>query len=217
MLDTILYIVLMGVSTYVYTLNYRVLTPPLRALAINITLTFLIMLCAIYILKIEKKPNIYLFHILPIIQYGLYGYMFGQFFEQKLAKRLVWASVVLFTVVSLTLSFRVQFWSQYNSYAMSLYNVLLSIWSIYYLWRVFVDVKLMALEREASFWISTGLLFTSLGSFFVQGLMDYLLKSSLEYALAVYWIYELMNFVLFGIFLLALYVYLRYLPHTHRP
>ncbi|WP_381519785.1 hypothetical protein [Spirosoma soli] len=106
----------------------------------------------------------------------------------------------------------VQPWSQYNSYALTLFNTLTGIWSGYYLWRIFIDVKITSLEKEATFWVCAGLFFTSLGNFFVQGLMQYMISVSNQYALTVYWIQELMGFVLFGVFLIALYIHLRSLP-----
>ncbi len=209
MWDTYLYIALMGVSTYWYTINYRILTPPLQTLTINITVTFAVTLYAIYVYKVERSNNIYIFHILPIIQYLLYGRLFTQLFGQIFVKRLVWLSVGLFTVVSLLLSFTIQPWDKYNSYAATLFNLLIVLWSGYYLWRTLIDTKVIALEKEALFWIIVGLLVTSLGNFFVQGLMNYLITNSDSYALAVYWIRELMSFVLFISFLVALFIYIR--------
>jgi hypothetical protein len=199
----------MGVSTYWYTINYRILTPPLQTLTINITVTFAVTLYAIYVYKVERSNNIYIFHILPIIQYLLYGRLFTQLFGQIFVKRLVWLSVGLFTVVSLLLSFTIQPWDKYNSYAATLFNLLIVLWSGYYLWRTLIDTKVIALEKEALFWIIVGLLVTSLGNFFVQGLMNYLITNSDSYALAVYWIRELMSFVLFISFLVALFIYIR--------
>ena len=212
MWDTYLYIALMGVSTYLYTVNYRVLTPPLQTLTINITVTFAVTLYAIYLYKVERSNNIHIFHILPILQYILYGRLFSQLFDQVLVKRLIWLSVGLFTIIALLLSFTVQAWTAYNSYAATLFNLLIASWSAYYLWRTLIDTKVVALERDALFWIVVGLLITSLGNFFVQGLMNYLITNSDSYALTVYWIRELMSFVLFSSFLVALYIYLRHSP-----
>jgi len=216
MWDTFLYIALMGVSTYLYTINYRVLTLPLQILTINITATFVLTVYAIYIWRVEEKNNLYIFHILPIVQYTLYGLLFSQLFDQRFVKILIWLSIVLFGGVTLILSLTIQSWEQYNSYASTLFNLLISFWSGYYLWRTFVDAKVAALEREALFWVSAGLFVTSLGNFFVQGLMNYLMKNSDSYALAVYWIHEVMEFLLFGVFLLALYIYLRYSLNNNR-
>jgi hypothetical protein len=216
MWDALLYIAIMGVSTYLYTINYRVLTPPLKLISIAITVTFVATLCAIYVYRFKNEDNIYIYHILQIIQYIVYSLFFSQLVERVFVKRMIWLSIGLFTISALTLSSTVQPWDQYNSYETTLFNVLISLWSGYYLWRIFVDVKVEALEREASFWVVVGLLFTSLGNFFVQGLMAYLLANSESYALTVYWIHELMELVLFGIFLFALYIYLRYRPDSHR-
>lgn len=163
MWDTFLYIALMGVSTYLYTINYRVLTPPLQILTINITATFVLTVYAIYIWRVEEKNNLYIFHILPIVQYTLYGLLFSQLFDQRFVKILIWLSIVLFGGVTLILSLTIQSWEQYNSYASTLFNLLISLWSGYYLWRTFADAKVEALEREALFWVSAGLFVTSLG------------------------------------------------------
>ncbi|GAB4056212.1 hypothetical protein GCM10028810_71590 [Spirosoma litoris] len=217
MWDTLLYVGLMGVSTYLYSINYRVLTPPLRLLTINITLTFATTLYAIYIIKATKDDNIYLYHILTIVQYSLYGLQFGQLDESSSRKRLIWLSIILFDIGALLLSLTIQPWTQYNSYAITIFNVLMALLSGHYLFRVFMDIKVLALERDAMFWIAAGLFFTSLGNFFVQGLMQHLISSSGPYALTVYWIHELMDCLLFAFFLRALYVYLRYSQNSNRP
>ncbi|WP_020600173.1 hypothetical protein [Spirosoma panaciterrae] len=216
MWDTYLYMTLLGVGTGLYLFNYRILTPPLRILGSTIAITWLGTGYSIYIGAVHHKPNIHVYHILIIIQYALYGLMFEKLIDQPLVKRIIRASLVLFALISLSLSLTIQPWNQYNSYATTLFNALIAIWSSYYLWRMFVDIKVEALEQEASFWISTGLLFSSLGSFFAQGLMNYLLVNTANYAIMVYWIHELMDFILFVFFLLAIYIYLRYLPHTQR-
>ena len=196
--------------------NYRVLTPPLRLLAINITITFISTIYAIYIYRVTYANNMYIYINLMIVQYALYSLLFSQLFDRVFIKQLIWGSIGLFGSGALILSLTIQSWNQYNSYESTLFNLLLVCWSGYYLWRTFVDAKVVALEREALFWVATGLFFTSLGNFFVQGLMDYLLTNSEPYALTVYLIHEIMDFVLFSSFLLALYIYLRYLPNSHR-
>lgn len=216
MWDAFLYVALMGVSTYLYTINYRVLTPPLRLLSINITATFAATIYAIYLFKVAQKDNIYIYHILPIVQYTLYGLLFSRLVEPVFIKRLIWLSIGLFAGISLFLSLTIQSWDKYNSYESTLFNVLIACLSGYYLWRIFVDVKVSALEQDALFWVAAGLFFTSLGNFFVQGLMNYLITNSVSNTLTVYLIHELMDFVLFGIFLLALYVYLRYSLNSNR-
>lgn len=212
MWDTILYVLLLGVSMCLYGINYRILTPPLRSLTAGIAATFVITVYGIYVWRVEHRDNLYVFHILPIVQYAAYGMMFSRLVQQRRIRPFVWLTVVLFASISLTLSLTIQPWTQYNSYALTLFNVLIVFWSGYYLWRTFIDIKIVALEREAQFWVCAGLFFTSLGNFFVQGLMDYLIQISEQQALAVYWIQELMGFILFGIFLLALRIHLKFAP-----
>ncbi|RAI77565.1 hypothetical protein HMF3257_31575 [Spirosoma telluris] len=146
----------------------------------------------------------------------LYGQFFSKLFDRFFIKRMIWLSTGLGVCITLLLVSTIKSWNQFNSYGSILFDMLISFWSGYYLWRIFIDAKVVALEREALFWVSTGLFFTCLGNFFVQGFMDYLLTNSAPYALTVYWIQELMGFVLFGTFLLALYVYLRYSPISSR-
>ncbi|RIV27109.1 hypothetical protein DYU11_01980 [Fibrisoma montanum] len=209
MWDTLLYLTMLGVCTVLYVLNYRILTPPLQALTLAITATFVITGYGVYVWRVENRDNLYVFHFLPVAQYVAYGLMFRGMLAQTVIQRLISVTIVLFSVVSFGISLTIQPWNQYNSYALTLFNTLIAYWAGHYLWRIFIDSKISSLEKEPLFWISAGLFFTSLGNFFVQGLMNYMISVSNQYALLVYWIQELMNFIVISIFLLALRVYLK--------
>ncbi|GAB3960855.1 hypothetical protein GCM10028805_59100 [Spirosoma harenae] len=216
MWDTYLTIAILAVNTLLYLVNYRILTPPLQILAINISITLAATLYAIYLWAILRGVNIHVYHILIIVQYALYGWLFVQANDQPLVKRVIKLSIGLFALISLAISFTIQPWNQYNSYAGTVFNLLIILLSGYYLWKTFVDGKVVALEREALFWVSIGLFFRSLGNFFADGLMNYLIRKSDSSDLAVYRIHEGMEFFLFSTFFYALIVYLRYLPSSPR-
>jgi hypothetical protein len=60
-------------------------------------------------------------------------------------------------------------------------------WILLYYRQLFIQLKIIKLEREPLFWISTGLLFYAFGSFFVEGLMKELIDYSLALASKYYY------------------------------
>jgi hypothetical protein len=100
-------------------------------------------------------------------------------------------------------AFTIQPLNAYNSYAVIIKNSLLSIWILCYYRELFVLLHINRIEQEPLFWISTGVLFYSLGDFFVEGLMNYLISHSMDLAQKLYYIYYLLNILLYLTFIMA--------------
>jgi hypothetical protein len=81
--------------------------------------------------------------------------------------------------------------------------MLLAAWVLSYYRELFVLLHVSRIEQEPLFWISTGLLFYSLGDFFVEGLMNYMISHSMELAQKFYYVYYLLNILLYLSFIMA--------------
>jgi hypothetical protein len=61
-----------------------------------------------------------------------------------------------------------------------------------------------ALGRQPAFWVSTGFLIFSVGNTLVEGVANYLINSSGSFFVKIYYIYSILNYVLFIFLSLAL-------------
>lgn len=211
MIDTILYLSILCISTLLYGSHFSVLMPPLRWLAVGIGITFVGNLTAVVVWRVLKQPNnLYVFHLLTIGQYVAFALMFSRALVGVAWRRAAVWSAGLFTLVSLAFSLTIQPWTHYNSYALTLYNCLLCVWALQYIRQLFTEIKVASLEKDPMFWVSTAILYTALGNLFVQGLMNYLIQRSTQHALSVYWIQELLNGLQAVLFIVAWYANRRY-------
>lgn len=187
----------------VWGLKFRNFNLHLKLLGFVILATLLIEGYAT-ILMLQRIRNLYLYHYLTPLQFSLFSYIFYLILEDSRSRKIILYSIPLYLLISFLLTLQVQGFSEYNSYALSLKNLLLTIWVLLYYRETFTSLKVVRLTRDPMFWISTGLLFYSLGSFFVDGLMHYVLGESFEMANALFYISIFLGYLLHGTFFIAL-------------
>ncbi len=142
------------------------------------------------------KNNLFIFHFSLLFVYASYAVAFYFALSQVTTKRLILLSIGFFVLTSLGLTYTIQPINEYNSYAVILAYLLLVVWSLTYLYTLFSEVKIAGLEQDPMFWVSIGLLFTSLGGFFANGLMSYLIRESRQVAYEIYLVEEVMSLLL---------------------
>lgn len=182
--------------------KYRALGADLRILGITIAVTLLIEGYAAY-LVFQLTRNLYLYHLLIPIQYTLFSLVFYKALEGATSRKAILVSIPLYLLTVLLITLHLQTTSEFNSYARLIKNALLACWALLYYQEVFRDLRVARLDREPMFWISTGLFFYSLGSFFVDGFMNYLLALSYETAHTLYYISVFLGYMLYATFLIA--------------
>lgn len=168
----------------------------LRLLGYAILITFLFELYAVN-LMFNMTRNLYVFHLLTPIQYALYALVFFKTLQDRKLQRFILLSIPLFFLAALLITFYLQPPSEFNAYTSSMKNVLLACWVLLYYKEVFTGLRIIRLSREPMFWVSTGLLFYSLGSFFLYGLMNHLLVKSYEIAHMLYYFSEFLGYILY--------------------
>ena len=204
MWDAIAYFGLSGFCLAVFLLRYHALSAAVKwagaAHGIN-----LLSLSADEVLKAAgQKHNLYLFHFSLLFVHAAYATAFYYSLGDLRVRRSLLISTVVFVFTSLGISATIQPLHEYNSYALTLSNVLLLTWSSIYLYTLFSEVRIATLEQDPMFWVSVGLLVSSLGSFFAMGLMNFLIHQDRQQAYHVHLIIEAMWFLLVVALILAL-------------
>jgi hypothetical protein len=185
-----------------WVIKYRYLRIQLKILGLALLITCLFEAYAAY-LMFQGTRNLYVFHILTPVQYILYTYIFYKTISDGILRKIILSSIPLYLFTILLITLYIQKTSEFNSYALLIKNVLIACWSILYYREAFTKPKVFKLEIEPLFWISTGLLFYSLGSFFVDGLMNYMINQSYGLANKVYYISLFLGYSLYVTFIIA--------------
>lgn len=186
MLDVYLIISFEVVIICLFLLKIRQTTLEQKLVGALILVSFPFELYAGYIQSF-KQNNLFIYHILTPIQYTFYAFIYYFAVHAESVKKIILFSVPVVILAGLALGFTIQPVTSYNSYTIILSNLFTIVWIFTYYRETFVQLKIIRLEREPLFWISTGLLFYSLGGFFVEGLMNYLIEQSPQLAPKFYY------------------------------
>lgn len=205
MWETILFFSLATVCLLIYLWQWTSLTISMKWIGIAHAINTLTLAVGTIITSNDVENNLYIFHFSLLPLHTAYALAFYFAIDHLLTRKLILVSIGLFITVSLTFSATIQPLHEFNSYSRVVSNLLLAGMSLRYLYKLFVEVKMARIEQSSFFWVSVGLLFTSVGSFFAYGLMSYLIDLSLYHAKQIYALIDAMNFLLIGVLVVAVY------------
>ena len=150
--------------------------------------------------------NLFLYHFLTPIQYCFLGMMYASAIKVNRLKHVIECSVVLFVLISISFTVFVQPLTAYNSYTVLLNYVMLTVFVLLYLKQMLVMQDDKPISRKPLFWISTGILFHSVGNIFLEGVSNYLISNMHSHFLLFTSITAILNYLLFLSFLVAFIV-----------
>lgn len=186
MLDVYLTLGFELVIISLFLLNFRRATLEQKLVGALILFSFPFDLWAASIQSSDEN-NLFIYHILTPIQYTFYAFIYYTAVHAASVKKVILFSIPVVILAALAFSVTVQPADSYNSYTIVLGNAFILIWIFTYYRETFQQLKIIRLEREPLFWISTGLLFYALGSFFSEGLMNYLIAHTPDLARKYYY------------------------------
>lgn len=204
MIDVYLFISFLSVLLILFLIILKSATLEQRILGLLICITLPSEILGGF-LQARSINNLFIYHILVPLQYSLYAVIFYYNIESRGIKKLILLSIPVVISAALIFSLTIQQLNHYNSYAILLTSFFTCLWILIYYRQVFTQLKIVHLEREPLSWISTGLLFYSLGGFFVEGLMQNLITFSME--LAKWYYYHVYLFLVgfqYTMFIIAL-------------
>lgn len=204
-LDAAIHFSLLSSALILYFIFCRKKPGYLKYAGFFLLVTFFVDLLAAAIMfnkALGKKliSNLFLYHILTPIQYIFVSLLYKGYIKSYSIRRVIGVSIFLFPVVSLLISSFIQKITDYNSYSLLLKYCLIVIWVLLYLRQLIVLDYKESLTREPIFWVSTGLLIHSVGNIFVEGVANYLINRYGNYFTNIYYIYSILNYILFIFF-----------------
>jgi hypothetical protein len=199
--------ILLSLNCFLWLIQLPKLRQPLKILGCILVITLIAESFAFQLLK-KKENNLFIFHLLVPLQFIFYTMIFYFESKRRSVKRIMVASIVLVCIMSIALSLKTQGIDEYNSYVTMARHFFLVIWILLFFRRMLVEVEIPNPLHEPMFWISTGLLFYSLGSFFIEGYMNMLIDAAPEVAKRLYFVNVLLGLFMYLLFLAA------FLTHT---
>lgn len=141
------------------------------------------------------SPNLPLLHVFTVLQFCLLLLIFRQELIPLIPVRwfpIILVSFVVFAVIDASLISGLQ---SFNPLARLVESILLLFFSLAYLYKTLNEMRVERLEREPSFWISSGLLIYFAGGFLIFISSNYLMP--LEMTAFLFWgLHAVLNTIL---------------------
>jgi hypothetical protein len=181
--------------------KYRLLPNEIRLFLIYFILTLLIEVASeLFILK--RKNNLFLYHFSAPCQYGILCLYFSTLFGQNKNKKILILAAMSVLVI-LLISFYLNPLNQYYSFASIMKNIIISILVLLYFRKIFISNVNFENHVEENVWICTGLFIYSLGNFFIEGPMNYLMESDRNISIKLFYLHIALDFLFYIIFICA--------------
>jgi hypothetical protein len=146
------------------------------------------------------RNNLFLFHFFTPVEYILLATLYYQSLKGRRIKKLVLLSIPLFIAYSVFSSVAIQKFSSNNSSTIIIESILMILWSLLFLREVLLYQEVMNLTQFAMFWITVGILFYFTGNLVIEGMLDYMIRHSMELARRIYRFSYLFSYLLFILF-----------------
>ena len=202
MWDTFTHFTLLGLCVVLWLAYFESLSTAQKMLGIALAATLVSELFALE-LMLKAINNLFIFHILVPIQYVFYALVFYFTLSSKGVRSLIIASIGFVLVASVFFTLKVQKIHEYNSYMIIIKHFFMVIWILLYFRQLLIKADVGNLLLEPMFWISTGLLFYSLGNFFIEGYMNYLIRTSMSMAQELYSVTTLLGLFMYALFFVS--------------
>lgn len=157
---------------------------------------------AIYLVKVAGlQNNLFLFHLSTPLEYIILALLYRHAITNRPMRKMISVSIPIFVLLSVLFGVFVQPLRYNNSYIVIIESVLLVFLSLYFLREVLVLQPVLVLNRFPLFWISVAILFYFTGNLVIEGMLNYMIRQSMELARRTYMISYIFKYLLFCLFI----------------
>jgi hypothetical protein len=146
------------------------------------------------------KNNLFVFHISTPLEYMVLSMLYRDVIANKALKKTILFTIPVFIALSVLIAFFIQKWDTNNSYIIIIESVVMIFLSLFFLRETLLLQQVTVLSHFPMFWISVGILFYFTGSLVIEGMLNYIMRHSMELAKRTYrlgYIFEYLLFILF--------------------
>jgi len=147
------------------------------------------------------QNNLYLTHIVPVIEFAL----LVCFFRVTLSEKAIKILIISFTILSILNVLFVENLNEFNTLARAIEALILIIISLMYFYTLLQDLSEQYIERSPLFWIATSILIYFSGSFFIFIYGNYIMPSA-KLSLTFWAIHALFSIIKYILLTVALWI-----------
>lgn len=154
------------------------------------------------IFLIQRKNNLFLYHLCIPFQLLILCWYFTKLIKRS--RTFIMSLSILAGIAMLLLSSFYENLSQYFSFSSIIKNLIISALVLVYFRQVLIKEVNSIEEIDENIWICTGLFINSLGSFFIEGFMNYYMKYERNFATNLFYLDVGLYFIFYITFILAI-------------
>ncbi|MDP4261151.1 MAG: hypothetical protein Q8941_01355 [Bacteroidota bacterium] len=175
-----------------------------RMVILLMILWFFTSAVAIYLVKYGGLTNnLFVFHISTPLEYVILSMLFRDVIVNKAIKRIILLSVPFFVALSVLFSVFIQPVDTNNSNIIIIESVILVFISLFFLREILLLQQVTVLHRFPMFWICVGILFYYTGNLVIEGMLNYMIRQSMELARRTYRFGYIFKYLLFILFIIG--------------
>jgi hypothetical protein len=166
---------------------------------------FVIIILALIIsyLSLQRKSNLAIANLFTTIEFCFYFFVFNQIIVNKRLKKIIFYVLLIYPVIAILNIFLIQKVTVFNTMTYSLGCLLIVACCVFYFLELFQSPYPIALSKEPTFWICSGLLFYFACTFPLFGLINFLSDPSKKIIQGVTIISNLLDVLLYSSFTIA--------------
>lgn len=157
--------------------------------------SFIIEICATYF-TYQGVNNLWLYHLLNLIQFALISFQFYVILENPALKKALPFLILIISFLLILLSSLFQSFESYPSLPVIIKHIFFCILALYYFRELLNSQTYVKLLTHAHFWFVSGILIYSCCGIIVEGTMRYLIKANRELANQVFYLWLFLNYLL---------------------
>jgi hypothetical protein len=202
-LYTRVYFGLLFITLVSYIISYGKKEQHKKWVILLMILWFFTAAIAIFLVKNARfKNNLFVFHLSTPLEFIILAMLFRNVIVNASVKKFLLLSIPFFVALSIFFALFIQTPDTNNSYVIIIESVILLFLCLFFLREILLLQQVTALHRYPMFWICAGILFYFIGNLVIEGMLNYMIRHSMELAKRSYrfgYIFKYFLFILFFI------------------
>jgi hypothetical protein len=190
-----IYLITIFISTLTGLYNYKRSALYLKAFALLLVLTTIIEITGHF-----TKNNLWMFNLFGIVEFSTIILIYRSLFISSKLKKLLLFFTILLGLGYLTSWVFFQGLNTFNNYNIAFSCVLVTITVLLYYHQLLKYNNPEPLVRVPMFWISTGILIFYACNIFFMGLLNYIMRVSMDLAIQLYNIIHILNIIMYSLY-----------------
>ncbi|HEX7905262.1 MAG TPA: hypothetical protein VF487_15425 [Chitinophagaceae bacterium] len=149
------------------------------------------------------RNNLFVFHIATPIEYAIFAMLYANVIVNSKLKKYIIYSIPAFALLCILFFLVVQPLTVNNSYVVMIESIIMVGLSLYFLRQLLLLQQVESLNSFPMFWICVAILFYFVGSLVIEGMLNYLMRHSMELARKTYRVGYIFKYLLFLLFIVG--------------